>query len=155
MQRLRRIRQLGVSEFVYPGATHSRFAHSVGVYHTAKQLVEIIRRECKRNDVEFEQDKADDAILAALLHDIGHGPFSHAFERAQKARGIRKKHEEWTADIILNPEGNILPILGKDRAQRIAAMLRAEDPSNIYHAVFSSSFDAGQFARSENRPVAG
>ena len=142
MQRLRRIRQLGVSEFVYPGATHSRFAHSVGVYHTAKQLVEIIKRECKRNGVEFEQDKADDAILAALLHDIGHGPFSHAFERAQKARGIRKRHEEWTADIIRNPDGDILPILGEERAERIAAMLQAEDPSDIYHAVFSSSFDA-------------
>ena len=142
MQRLRRIRQLGVSEFVYPGATHSRFAHSVGVYHTAKQLVEIIKRECKRNDTPFEKDKADDAILAALLHDIGHGPFSHAFERAQKARGIRKKHEKWTADIIRNKKGNIRRILGEERAERIAAMLEAEDPSNIYHAVFSSSFDA-------------
>jgi len=144
MQRLRRIRQLGVSEFVYPGATHSRFAHSVGVYHCAKQLSEIIRREFRRQgkEEEFDQEKADDAILAALLHDIGHGPFSHAFERAQKARGIRKKHELWTAEIIRDPEGNIRKILGDERAERIAAMLEAEDPQDIYHAIFSSSFDA-------------
>ncbi len=139
MQRLRRIRQLGVSEFVYPGATHTRFAHSVGVYHCAKMLVEILKRELGE---EFDQDKADDAILAALLHDIGYGPFSHAFERAQEARGVYKKHEEWTAEIILNQHGNILPLLGERRAQRIATMLKAENPSDIYHAVFSSSFDA-------------
>lgn len=144
MQRLRRIRQLGVSEFVFPGATHSRFAHSLGVYHTAKQLVEIIRRELRRQgkENEFDQDRADEAVLAALLHDVGHGPFSHAFEHAQKARGINKRHEKWTAEIITNPNGKISRILGEDRARRIADMLQAEDPQDIYHAVFSSSFDA-------------
>lgn len=148
MQRLRRIRQLGVSEFVYPGATHSRFAHSIGVYHTAKQLVEIIKRELERlgREDEYDEDAADDAILAALLHDIGHGPFSHAFENVQKDIGRGRKHELWSADIILNPNGKIFPLLaenlGERRAEHIAAMLKADDPQDIYHAVFSSSFDA-------------
>ncbi len=138
MQRLRRIRQLGVSEFVFPGATHSRFAHSIGVYHCAKQLVDIIRRETKGID----QGKADEAILAALLHDVGHGPFSHAFEAAQKERGSVKRHEQWTAEIIRNPDGKILSILGMKKAKAIADMLEREDPKDIYHAVVSSSFDA-------------
>jgi len=155
MQRLRRIRQLGVSEFVYPGATHSRFSHSIGVYHTAKILMSIIKREMKKDGREFDEKKADDAVLAALLHDIGHGPFSHAFEAVQKARveaseatqearGKRKRnrHEDWTADIIRNPKGEIIEILGEERANEIASRFISEDPSDIYHAVFSSSFDA-------------
>ncbi len=144
MQRLRRIRQLGVSEFVYPGATHSRFAHSVGVYHCAKQLSKIIHREFRRQGKEedFDQDKADDAILAALLHDIGHGPFSHAFEGVQHSLGRGKRHELWSAEIIRNEKGEIARLLGEERAERIASMLAADDPQDIYHAIFSSSFDA-------------
>ena len=76
-QRLRRIRQLGLSDLVYPGATHTRFAHSIGVYHIARQLIEVIRRDISS---EFDEERARVALLAALLHDIGHGPFSHVFE---------------------------------------------------------------------------
>ena len=96
-QRLRRIKQLGVSEFVYPGATHTRFAHSIGVFHTARKLAKIIKREVGEG---FNQDKADISIIAALLHDIGHGPFSHTFERVQRQREIAKEHERWSAEII-------------------------------------------------------
>ena len=91
MQRLRRIRQLGVSEFTFPGATHSRLSHSIGVFHCARQLVTIIKREIAS---EFDQHQADIAVLAALLHDVGHGPFSHAFEGVQRDREISKKHEQ-------------------------------------------------------------
>jgi uncharacterized protein len=76
-QRLRRIRQLGFSELVFPGATHSRFAHSVGVFHTARQLTNHIERKHGQND-----DRSRVAMAAALVHDVGHGPFSHAFEAA-------------------------------------------------------------------------
>lgn len=144
-QRLRRIRQLGVSEFTFPGAVHTRFAHSVGVFHTARTLVEVIKREMSRNQQDFDVSKAKVALVAALLHDIGHGPFSHTFEEVQKSRGVNKRHEQWTADIIRNATGKISPILENYEVgftEKVAQLLEKEDPEDIYHAVVSSSFDA-------------
>lgn len=144
-QRLRRIRQLGVSEFTFPGAVHTRFTHSIGVFHTARSLVEVIRREMARNQEAFDNDRADVVLAAALLHDVGHGPFSHAFEGVQESRGVKKRHEQWTADIIRNPNGRILLLLEEHKpgfAEDVAALLEKEDPEDIYHAVVSSSFDA-------------
>lgn len=141
--RLKRIRQLGVSEFTFPGATHTRFSHSAGVFNTARFLLRVLRRFT--NDAEFDPYKADTVVLAALLHDIGHGPFSHAFEAVQKGRGAAKNHENWSAEIIANPQGRIFPILeefGRGTAQAIADMLTAENPADEYHAIVSSSFDA-------------
>ena len=77
-QRLRRIRQLGFSELVFPGATHTRFAHSVGAYHIARKLVQILHDRGGRRDETRERA----ALLAALLHDVGHGAFSYAFQEA-------------------------------------------------------------------------
>ncbi|MDI6888895.1 MAG: HD domain-containing protein [Methanocellales archaeon] len=71
MQRLRRIRQLGLSNFVYPGANHTRFEHSLGTLHLTDQLLDQLQVTGKERD---------DVRAAALLHDIGHGPFSHATE---------------------------------------------------------------------------
>lgn len=149
-QRLRRIKQLGVSEFVFPGATHSRFSHSVGVFHIARELENLIRREFTLGRVngQVDETKIKKAVIAALVHDIGHGPFSHAFEEARKSiakqRGetVIKKHEDWTAEIIENPDGNILPLLGERLAKEIADLLRADIPSDMYHSIVSSSFDA-------------
>jgi uncharacterized protein len=146
-QRLRRIKQLGVSEFVFPSATHTRFAHSIGVFQTARALIEIVRREIAAISQEFDPERAQVALIAALLHDLGHGPFSHTFEGVLQSRGLAKKHEKWTAEIIRNPKGGIRPILdpfweeGK-LTNAVADLLEAEDPSDIYHAVVSSSFDA-------------
>src|SRR5712691_9824932 len=71
-QRLRRIKQLGVTEFIYPGATHTRFLHSIGVFHNARILVTLISREIKLKRVKgkFNRSRAEIAVLAALLHDI-------------------------------------------------------------------------------------
>jgi HD superfamily phosphohydrolase len=143
MQRLRRIRQLGVSEFTFPGATHSRFAHSLGVFNVARQLVRRLHQVLP--DAEKHEGRADVAIFAALLHDLGHGPFSHAFERVQGERDAGKDHEDWTADIILDPSRRIRRILedhGKGFAQQVADLLRAKNPEDAYHAIVSSSFDA-------------
>ena len=143
-QRLRRIKQLGVSEFVFPSAVHARFAHSIGVFHTARELVRIIGRESIAARP-FDQDRADVATIAALLHDLGHGPFSHTFEGVQESRGVEKRHEKWTAEIIRNNDGAILPLLEAYRAgitEEVASLVAAEDPTDIYHAVVSSSFDA-------------
>jgi HD superfamily phosphohydrolase len=144
-QRLRRIRQLGVSEFVFPSATHTRFAHCVGVFHTARQLIRVIEREISGIDQTFSKERAEVAVIAALLHDLGHGPLSHTFEGVQKSRGVKKKHEKWSAEIVRNPAGAIQPLLDGYReglADEIASMLEKEDPDDIYHAVVSSSFDA-------------
>lgn len=152
-QRLRRIKQLGFSEFVYPGATHTRFSHSIGVFHTARDLMSMIRRSIG----EFDKSKAQIALTAALLHDLGHGPFSHAFEEAtkqlnkdtaeregKKAEKL-KKHEIWTSDIITK-DTEISSILseymGDDFKNQVSSLLIADTPTDIYSAVVSSQFDA-------------
>jgi HD superfamily phosphohydrolase len=81
-QRLRRVRQLGVSEFTFPGATHTRFSHCIGVYHMARSLIGVADRLAPA--VRGQEHRMRVALLAALLHDLGHGPFSHAFEEAEK-----------------------------------------------------------------------
>ena len=142
-QRLRRIKQLGVSDFVFPSATHTRFAHSIGVFHTARNLVGIIKRERPGIRQDFDPKRAEVAVIAALLHDLGHGPF----EGVQKSRGLGNRHEKWTAEIIRNPSGQIHSLLerhwpGGGFCDAVATLIEAEDPHDIYHAVVSSSFDA-------------
>lgn len=76
MQRLRRIRQLGMSHLVYPGALHTRFHHVLGAMHLMNLAIQVIRR--KGTEITEEEEQA--VLAAILLHDIGHGPFSHALE---------------------------------------------------------------------------
>ncbi len=76
MQRLRRIMQLGLSHLVYPGALHTRFHHVIGATHLMSLAIETIRK--KGFEITVEEERA--VLLAILLHDIGHGPFSHALE---------------------------------------------------------------------------
>jgi hypothetical protein len=75
-QRLRRISQMGLSHYVYPGATHSRFHHALGALHLMVQAIETLRWK----GVEITDEEAEAVCIAILLHDIGHGPFSHALE---------------------------------------------------------------------------
>jgi len=146
-QRLRRIRQLGVSELVFPGATHTRFAHSVGVFHNARQLMKVIETELGK---EFDKRRERVVLIAALLHDLGHGPFSHAFENARKSIALERgekeieKHEKLTAHLILDPDGGVNKLLREFDviAKDVADLIQSQDPSDIYHAVVSSSFDA-------------
>lgn len=77
-QRLRRIRQLGLTNLVYPGALHTRFHHAIGAMHLMRDAVEVIRSKGH----EITDDEAEGALIAILLHDIGHGPFSHALEHS-------------------------------------------------------------------------
>jgi uncharacterized protein len=144
-QRLRRIRQLGLSEFVFPGATHTRFLHSVGVFHTARLLLDVLRRELGGK---FNIDLARVSVCAALLHDLGHGPFSHTFEGVQKQRGHRKKHEAWTVDIVRG-DTEVNSVLreydkaeGTNLVDDVSALLKAKDPQTIYASIVSSQFDA-------------
>jgi len=80
MQRLRYIRQLGHAFLVYPGATHTRFEHALGAYHLARRALAALEERGELNEVPAEERQA--ARLAALLHDIGHYPFSHSLEEA-------------------------------------------------------------------------
>jgi HD superfamily phosphohydrolase len=84
MQRLRRIRQLGFSYLVYPGANHTRFEHSLGTYHLMNVLLDRL---------EVEKDDEKELLVASLIHDVGHGPYSHVTEPLiQKFTG--KSHED-------------------------------------------------------------
>jgi len=77
-QRLRRIRQLGLTSYVYPGALHTRFHHALGALHLMQQAIDTLRQKV----VEISAEEAEGACIAILLHDIGHGPFSHALEHS-------------------------------------------------------------------------
>src|ERR1043165_7667886 len=86
-QRLRRIKQLGLSDYVYPGAIHTRFHHALGAFHLMRKALSILK--IKGNEITEEEELA--AEIAILLHDIGHGPFSHTLEHCLIA-GVH--HEE-------------------------------------------------------------
>lgn len=140
-QRLRRIRQLGFSEFVFPNATHTRFTHSIGVYHMSGRILEVVRRH---QDTKFDENRARVARIAALLHDVGHGPFSHTFESVEKKRGFKKDHEHRSAEIITGDTEicQILKTVHPDLPSDIERMLKAEYPDDIYHSIVSSQLDA-------------
>jgi uncharacterized protein YwgA len=99
VQPLRRIKQLGMSEMVFPGANHSRFSHSVGVMYVARMMLERVDRLRSRKTTE---DQRTAVLAAALLHDVGHGPFSHAFEKVSG-----EDHEARTLEIILDPDTEV------------------------------------------------
>ncbi len=91
-QRLRRIKQLGMSELVFPGANHSRFSHSIGVMNTAQRILDRIE---KVSGTKLTDEHRVAVLAASLLHNIGHGPFSHTFEKVSDER-----HEVRTLEII-------------------------------------------------------
>ncbi|HJX84286.1 MAG TPA: HD domain-containing protein [Candidatus Angelobacter sp.] len=108
-QRLRRIRQLAWTDYVYPGAMHTRFEHSLGVMHAATMLYdsivnnsrELLESELAYNAAGFERDRQL-VRFAALLHDVGHAPFSHAAEELFPAKDAGQKyvHEDYSVAII-------------------------------------------------------
>ena len=140
-QRLRRVKQLGFSEFVYPGATHTRFAHSLGVFHTARMLMRVIQRS---DPAQHDPDRESRALAAALVHDVGHGPFSHAFEDVGKRLNLEMANHERVSDALIR-DGEIAQVLnnrGSGFAQDVADLISKKGKSDIYTAVVSSQFDA-------------
>lgn len=89
-QRLRRIKQLGMTNLVYPGALHTRFHHALGAMHLMTEAIDVLRSK----DIEITNEEAEAVTIAILLHDIGHGPFSHALEHSI-AKSI--SHEDLSA----------------------------------------------------------
>ena len=100
-QRLRRIKQLGLALFTYQGAEHSRFTHSLGVLHL---ITRVLDRLSEKYTIPTEARAA--ARAAALLHDTGHGPFSHVMEKV-----LNFHHEEWTRRAVLSEETEIGQVL--------------------------------------------
>src|SRR5258708_11796428 len=142
-QRLRRIKQLGFSETVFPGATHSRFAHSVGVAHIAR---EFLNRIGLITGKPIPKDTKTVVLAAALLHDLGHGPFSHAFEKVTKVH-----HEKRTSQIVLDSSTEVHRALS-DHDKRLPNLvagfwtqdLKNKIPKYVAHIV-SSQLDADRF----------
>ncbi|MEM3612460.1 MAG: HD domain-containing protein [Candidatus Bathyarchaeia archaeon] len=98
VQRLRRLRQLAGAEYVYPGANHTRFEHSIGVMYLAGKVAEN-----PNISQLIGEEEAEAVRIAGLLHDVGHGPFSHVFEHLLTKK-LNKTHEDITAWIIKNSE---------------------------------------------------
>lgn len=139
-QRLRRVKQLGFSDFVYPGATHSRLLHSLGVFHTARRLMEVIRKYTHP----YDEPRAWQALAAALVHDVGHGPFSHAFEDVGRRLGLKLADHELVSEMLIR-EGEIateFKELGSGFASDVADIVCGSGTGSIYSAVVSSQFDA-------------
>lgn len=169
-QRLRNISQLGFVHLVYPGARHSRFEHSLGVYHLAKQF--LVRLLLSDPPLQLEDEDIRVFLAATLLHDIGHYPFSHTLEELMP---FFVSHEERARRLIEDPNGSIAPVL-RDQLQvdpeRVANVIDYEnvdrqvperdlllanilsgtlDPDKIDYLLRDSMFCGVPFGESVNR----
>jgi HD superfamily phosphohydrolase len=134
-QRLRRIRQLGMANFAYPGADHSRYSHSLGVMETARKILEQLRRSFT-----ITEEQETICLAAALLHDLGHGPFSHVFERVS---GIH--HERLSHRVIMDPGSEVHRILfshDKLMPERVLGILQGKPNRTFLADILSSQLDA-------------
>ncbi|MCQ2341539.1 MAG: HD domain-containing protein [Paludibacteraceae bacterium] len=128
VQRLGRIRQLGLSNMVYPGATHTRFSHSLGAMHLMQEGIAALRQK----DIAISDSEATAAEIAILLHDIGHGPFSHVLEHTL-VENIT--HEE--ISLMMMQQIN-QDLGGLDEA---IAIFKNEYPRHFLHQLISSQLD--------------
>jgi HD superfamily phosphohydrolase len=137
-QRLRRVHQLGLAALAYPGADHSRYSHSLGVMETARQMLDQLAWS-----FEIDPEQRRTCLVAALLHDLGHGPFSHVFERVSGTN-----HEELTQRVILDPDAEVHQILiDADPAlpQRVVELMRCRPARTFYSDILCSQLDADRF----------
>ena len=132
VQRLRFVQQLGMASRVFPGAEHSRFVHSLGVAHVARRML-----------AQMEPTAADDVrarvLSAALLHDLGHGPFSHVFERV-----FDFHHEDYSRGVILDPSSGVNQVLramDDGLPEQVVGLIAGEGPARHTQLV-SSQLDA-------------
>ncbi|MBF0142112.1 MAG: HD domain-containing protein [Magnetococcales bacterium] len=149
VQRLRRIRQLGPASRIYPNAEHSRFSHALGVMHLAKRILGAVAPGMVRP---LEPEELLLAKVAALLHDIGHGPYSHLFEEVQVPS---LSHESWGRRILLDEATGVYRVLHRgcrrlgldfasflDRLQAIFTELPPGESPSLVRQVISSQLDA-------------
>src|SRR2546421_12435993 len=133
-QRLRRIKQLGLGLYTYQGAEHSRFTHSLGAMHL---MTRILKQLEDRHSI-GEEERAT-VRAAALLHDVGHGPFSHAME---KVLGVH--HEQMTMAAVTSDETNLNAVLrsfSSDLPQRVASVIDGKFKPAALAQLVSSQLD--------------
>ncbi|MGG2990883.1 HD domain-containing protein [Paenibacillus macerans] len=135
-QRLRRIRQLGTSYLTFHGAEHSRFSHSLGVYEITRRIISQFERG---GYADWPSEERMVALCAALLHDLGHGPFSHSIEEA-----FQMHHEDWTCKILLGDTevGEVLRTVDPDFPDKVAAVIRKDYHNPIVVNLVTSPLDA-------------
>lgn len=142
-QRLRRIKQLGTSSFTFQGAEHSRFTHCMGVYEITRQICDNFQRNYPSKNPDdglWNDDERIVALCAALLHDLGHGPYSHTFEHI-----FNTDHEMWTQRIITSPETEINQVLKQvsdDFPEKVASVIDHTYPNPQVVQMISSQIDA-------------
>ncbi|MBR0474198.1 MAG: HD domain-containing protein [Erysipelotrichaceae bacterium] len=134
-QRLRRVRQLGSTLMVFPSGEHSRMMHSLGAYEIARRMINEV------DDIRNTLTEREKMVLmvAALLHDIGHAPFSHSFESI-----LSCKHELYTAQIITGPSevANVLRNIDENLPEEVASVIDHTHPNPILSQLISSQLDA-------------
>ena len=139
VQRLRRIRQLGMSYVTYPGAEHSRFSHALGVVHLMKTALRYVE-DNQGNEIPLPPEHRLAALAAALLHDIGHGPFSHVLEK-----DFGGQHEKWTSLLITGPDTQVHKELARQGAafpQLVNQIIAGQDERTLWlHALLSGQLD--------------
>ena len=134
-QRLRRVRQLGMASLAYPGADHSRYSHSLGVFETCRKMLAELSLQTTIGDFDYAA-----CLAAALLHDLGHGPFSHVFERVS---GVH--HETLSHRILLDPAGGVHQTLRDFDAalpKRVVELLDGTATPSFLSDCLSSQLDA-------------
>ncbi|MCD1261905.1 HD domain-containing protein [Paenibacillus athensensis] len=135
-QRLRRIRQLGTSYLTFHGAEHSRFSHSLGVYEVTRKIIS----QFERNRYEdWPEEERLLCLCAALLHDLGHGPFSHSIEKA-----FGNRHEDWTCRIVLGDTevNEVLSRVSPDFPKQVAGVICKSYSDELVVSLVSSQLDA-------------
>jgi len=133
-QRLRRIKQLGLGLFTYQGAEHSRFTHSLGAFHL---ITRVLDRLSERYDIDDDDRVATRA--AALLHDVGHGSFSHVMEKV-----LNSHHEEWTIQVVLSADteiGELLRSYHPNLPEKVSAIIRGTFQPAALGQLVSSQLD--------------
>lgn len=144
VQRLRNVRQLGLTSLVFPGAEHSRFTHVVGATHVMVRMLARMRSLSAALPPELRIDQAAEAevVAAVLLHDLGHGPFSHLFEDVMPAA---RRHEDWTKDILLDPSTEVhraLEGFSGGTAERVAGLIDGQHRLGYLGRCVSGTLDA-------------
>lgn len=135
-QRLRRIRQMGTSFFTFHGAEHSRFSHSLGVYEITRKIISQFERN---QYADWPKEERLLCLCAALLHDIGHGPFSHSIEAAFDIH-----HEEWSCAVVTGDTevNEILKQVSIDFPHKVASVINKTYNNEIIVSLISSQMDA-------------